>query len=494
MNKKWTFINNLFIISIAVIHLHTIVLHAQEVKIIKPFSLDSYKYELSHPTYTELLLKLSRGDTLSFDEKAWLQLYSDFLKNSFQFLPEVERNRFQSQSIIKQEQTDSLAFNYTKELIEKESQKISFDAAYIRHIIESGGFGVYYGIAIDQIFEFEDMVAVGVPFLVAGANMLNPIVNNKKFSNISNNALWLRSHGKTVGTFGGLALSALLFGNDFLDKYEDYDYDDWENRKVRTQFKATHAITALSSIGLGMYGFKLGRTKDWTEGRTALYRHFCYMNTLIGMGIILSTDSDNARVYGASALISSASGYYIADRIANKYEYTRGDMITTAGYSILHTSLAMGFLLDISNRSDIEHPERLVYLPIAGAIYGTQRSLKELKNVRLTLQQGRRTNLAMAGGSLIGLGFAILIDWDEITPYYLFPYATGLLSYSLLMKHYKASNLAGINKRYKGKGKVDYTFNFMPQNILLNNMMVKKQTGINAFGGNLPILNFAMEF
>jgi hypothetical protein len=79
------------------------------------------------------------------------------------------------------------------------------------------------------------------------------------------------------------------------------------------------------------------------------------------------------------------------------------------------------------------------------------------------------TVYAASGGALIGLGIALLINSDQVTPWYLIPYATGLGSFTLAVEMLKKRNATQAFLPVKNKG--SWNFALMPQNLYLNNKM-----------------------
>jgi hypothetical protein len=319
-------------------------------------------------------------------------------------------------------------------------------STYTKYLISSGTYGFFYGLAADYIFGIDGAAASGFPLVVAGASSIIPVfaIKNRK---VSTNSLLLSLHGKSIGAFQGTMLGLLIGGNEV-------------NKNLG---KLTLGIATVSSIALGRLGYSFGRNKPWTDGRVTLYKHYGWLMPFEGMAIVAAIKSEDVRVYAATSLAFGTGGYFVADKVANNNDYSRGDVIGIQTLSLLNTGLGFG----IMSEGDFK-PAKLL-IPAAGAIGGTIVSQLWLKSTRFTYQQGRNLALAASGGALIGEGVALILNTDSGTPYYLIPYVTGMISYSLLVERYRTKNQFVSSDSVKP---VRWHFNFMPQNILINQKLI----------------------
>src|SRR5690606_26537125 len=103
---------------------------------------------------------------------------------------------------------------------------------------------------------------------------------------VSYNSLSLAIHGKAMGAGQGLALGALLIG-DQVD-----------------EGKLLLALSTASSIGLGRLGYSLGKNRPWTEGRAGLYSYYGTIMPLEGLALIGASKIDDVRIIGLTSLVS----------------------------------------------------------------------------------------------------------------------------------------------------------------------------------------------
>lgn len=333
-----------------------------------------------------------------------------------------------------------------------------------RHIINSGWNGLLYGTSIVIIAEIDGAAATGIPVITAGTSMLLPLLTNPDRS-IDYDALVLSGHGKNIGWGHGIALATLIGGEKAF----------WGGGNNSNNYKFTVGAGALSSIGMGILGNSLAKNNDWAEGRVELYRLYGWMMPFTGLSIMASF-SDEPRLYGASFLLFGAGGYLLADKVNNWNEYTRGEMRATQVLTTLNLGLGFGIFAElVDDMEEINGPQWLI--PAAGALAGTLVGHMWLKNTNLTPQQGMWTVYAAGGGAVLGLGIALLTESENITPYYLIPYATGLGAYALTVEQFQKKNnskdFLSVNK------KNNFNITFMPQNLFLNNIIQEKGYMLN---------------
>lgn len=353
----------------------------------------------------------------------------------------------------------------------------SDDILFRKHLVSSGWNGLFYGIAADVIFEIDGAAAVGLPVITAGASVIVPLLSNSS-KTITSNQLLLTGHGKTLGWAHGFALGLLINGNDAFDT----------NGKT----KLTVGLGALTSIGLGAVGNHLGKTKDWSEGRVALYRHYGWVMPFTGLSIAASF-SDDARVFGGADLLFGAGGYLLADQVNKWNEFTRGDVRATQALTALNG--ALGYCIFIDSQIDNEAGfNRIGWLiPAAGVLGGTAAGHLWLKDAKFTPQQGMTTIYAATGGALIGAGISLIINSDDFTTNYIIPYATGMATYTFAVLKLKKSNAGSAYLPIEKKANWDFAF--MPQNLYLNDKIQQKGYMINGrYIGLQPLFAASLNF
>jgi hypothetical protein len=419
--------------------------------------------------YTSLLQKHNQGDSLSLMELSWLNDYQVNLKKTFDGLPDAEKaNYYQFRLSWANKKGNKGISNISADL-----EDLGDRSAYIEHLLYSGYYGFYYGLAFNYIFNIRDPASEGIPILSAGISTIIPMVTIPD-KRVTTNALLLGGHGKFVGGFQGAALGVLLTGTG------KGNYTD-------TKGKAIAAIASLSSIGLGRLGYKFGEEKGWSQGQVALYRHYGLLMPLEGMALGLAFESEDIRTYSALSLGFGAAGYLIANKVGKLNDYTRGDVISIQGLTLLNAWLGGGIVADIEpeNGSAVLYPALL-------ALGGTVAGQLWLKDARLTTLQGRVTMYAASGGAFIGLGIVTIANPISITPYYLIPYLTGLASYSLFVNKFMKENTTAL---LGTKESQPWNLSIAPQNILLNKRMgVERATHPDSQFGYLPAITASLRF
>ncbi len=351
------------------------------------------------------------------------------------------------------------------------------DIIFRRHLVKSGYHGLLYGIAGDIIFGIEGPAAAGLPVIVAGTSVLVPLLTNST-RQINYGSMILSGHGKSVGWIHGFSLSALILGEDMFN----------ENR-----YKATVSIGALSSIGGGILGRSLANRNSWSEGRIELYRHYGWVMPFTGSATVLAA-VDDVRLAGAGLLLSGAAGYFIAGKISDWNDFTRGEVRATQTLAFLNMGLGYGIMSDKQSggeESDFDRTD--LFFPAIGALSGTVIGHFYNRNLNFTPQQGMMTGYAAAGGAIVGLGIALLTDSEKITPYYLIPYATGLGSYIAAVEILKRrGGTYSLSDEKKTNG---LNVSFMPQNLIINNRLGDKGFFVNGqYRGMQPMFAASLTF
>lgn len=318
---------------------------------------------------------------------------------------------------------------------------------YRRHLINSGINGLFYGLAFDDIAGIDGAPAAGVAVISTGTSILIPVLSNSA-KTITPNSMILSNHGKLIGWVHGFALATLIGG---------------ENAWNETNKNLTLSMGIASSIGLGILGNSLGKSMSWTDGQVALYRHYGWVMPLTGISIAASF-SDSPRLYGASVITFGAVGYLLADRVYHYYPYTRGDVRATQVLTVFNGGLGFGILADKEDRGSSSQAD--ILFPAIGVITGTVIGHLWTKDANLSPKQGLQTAYAATGGSILGLGIALLTNSQKITPYYVIPYITGMGTYAFILERMKKINKTeGFLQEDK---KTNWQFAFMPQNLYLN--------------------------
>ena len=338
----------------------------------------------------------------------------------------------------------------------------SDDIQFRRHLVVSGWNGLFYGFAFDYVFGINGTAAAGLPVISAGTCVLVPLLTNSSKS-INFNQLLLSSHGQTLGWAHGFALGAIINGNDAFSS---------DNKA-----KFTVGLGAVTSIGLGILGNSLGKNKNWSEGRVALYRHYGWVMPFTGL-CVSAAFSDNARFFGASDLVFAAGGYLLADQVNKWHEFTRGEIRSTQALSLMNGALGLCIFADTQTDNAVGDFNRKGWLlPAVGTLAGTAAGHLWLKDANLTTSQGITTIYAATGGAIIGIGIDLIASSDNFTLNYLIPYATGMgaFTYAVVKLRNKNAGQAFLPLDKKR----NWDFAFMPQNLFLNNKIAEKGFTLN---------------
>jgi hypothetical protein len=452
MNRILTLLTLLFFFSITVT--------AQE------FTAASY-WNMEHdPLYTSLLERQNKGDTLSVEEQRILADYKVKLNEYFEKLSDNEKSiYYKNRATWKEKPAEmyKVAPQQGTDVFSGERSK------YTQYLITNGIFGALYGVGTCAVLGVEDEnVITGVTLLSAGTSILVPVFSIKD-RYVSYNSLALSTHGKTIGAIQGIALGALAFGDNLDDE---------------GLAKFTGALAIGSSITLGRIGYNLGKNKPWSEGRASLYSYYGLLMPFEGLALDVALKVEDPRIYGLTSLVFGTGGYLIADRIANKNDFTRGDITATGTLAALNGLLGFSIFSDIIANN--EESTGFILLPAIGALGGSMAGHLWLKDARLTNQQGRNIALSTAGGSIIGLGLIALIGSESAAPFYISGYITGMTTYAIMVGSYKKNNNAFSQGQEKKTG---WNFNIMPQNIFLN-----KRIAVSAFANPGKRIDFLPAF
>lgn len=395
------------------------------------------------PAYTSLKQRQSDGDTLTLQEQSFLSDFKARLDAYFEKLPDDEKSvyyKYRSKWAEK-------PLTSGKSEIHQDQEVFAGDkSAYTRYLVSSGVFGFIYGITAAAIIEpEEESITTGLALLSAGTATLIPILSLEEKS-VTYNSLKLSIHGKAMGYAHGAALGMLIQGDNI------------------DEGKLLLTLAGVSSISLGRLGYSLGRDKPWSQGRVALYSHYGILAPLEGLALVAAFESEDPRIYGASILAFGATGYLMADKVADWNDFTKGDIISTQTLTLLNAMLGFGIVAD-KNYEEGEFSGSDLLFPALGALGGSVAGHFVTKDTRFTKQQGRNTALAATGGSVVGLGMAALVSPERPTLYYVIPYITGLTTYSLLVNNYRRSNASSV-PGYSETSR--WNINLTPYNIFLN--------------------------
>lgn len=334
------------------------------------------------------------------------------------------------------------------------------DLLFRRRVVSSTFNSLLYGGALVAIIEPESgAAAAGIPIIAGGIGALVPVLTNENWP-VTANQLTLTTHGQLVGWAHGFGLSALILGDGLFDDESE------EAEGIGTDAKIAIGLGALTSIGMGIAGKSLGKKMDWSEGQAsmlALWGGIGPAATALAVGSF----AEDPRIFGASILVGGAGGYLIGNAVNKSDSYTRGDVRAITALTTMNGILGLFVASDIIE-DDVEENlgQWALLVPAAGMVSGALIGQAWLKNADLTPRQGMTTIWSASGGALLGLGVALLVDSESMTPWYAIPYATSLGAYAFSVEMMKKKN-AGMATGFDKK-KSNWNFSFMPQNYFLN--------------------------
>jgi len=399
-------------------------------------------WKMEHDSsYLSLLNIQKAGGTISSAEQSFLDDYKIKLSAYFERMTDIEKSNYYKNRETWKERPE-------KENFRDDDQAFAGQrSSFTQYVVSSGIWGGFYGLSFDYIFNINGPALAGFPLITGGVSSIIPIISIKD-KKVTTNSLWLANHGKAMGAFQGAMLGILFTGGT----------------ETKSDGKIIVGLATASSIAFGRIGYNIGKTKNWSEGRVSLYRHYGWLMSLEGFAVMTAISSDNPRLEALGGMVGGFSGYLLANRVANRNNYTRGDVTSIQTLTLLNTELGLGIMSDIESTGDAK-----ILIPAATAMAGTLIGQAWMKNAALTNQQGRNIALATTGGAVIGLGISIIFS-ESATVNYVLPYLTGLATYCVIAETYRMKNsqtTSLLNKASNG-----FHFSFMPQNIFINNKMI----------------------
>ncbi|MRR19415.1 hypothetical protein EG827_04405 [bacterium] len=352
------------------------------------------------------------------------------------------------------------------------------DLLFRRRVVSSAVNNALYGAALVVIVEPENgAAAAAVPIIGAGIGALVPVLTNEKRP-ITVNQLTLANHGQLIGWAHGFGLSALIMGDNLADG---------DNYKIAV------GLGAATSIGMGILGKSFGKNKPWSEGQAAMLALWGSVGP-VTTGLVAGSFVEDPRLFGLSILAGGAGGYLVGNAVNKSDSYTRGDVRAIAALTTM-TGVLGGFIASDIIEDDVEDNlgEWAFLCPAAGVISGALVGQAWLKNAELTPRQGMTTIWSAAGGALLGIGVAVLINSESFTPYYAIPYATSLGAYAVAVEMMKKQNAGTVSLTDSGKN--HWSFSFMPQNYFVNEKIIDSGFKVNGHDARLqPMFSASVTF
>jgi len=340
----------------------------------------------------------------------------------------------------------------------------------------NAGYGIYYGASFSAIVGLEAAASTGVSLITGGLWMLGPAFNSKKYEGITESTMRAANTGKILGLVYGGSLGLAIAGDN-------------EN-----SVKAILGLSTIGSITLGEIAFQNQKRKNISDGKIEMMRHYGFLGTAVGGSILAATNTDNLNLIGAGLLAGGVGGLFVGNTMANKYDYSRGDVDALSSLGVISTGL--GFAV-IANALDTnpEISNAIFLVPASTAVAGTLIGQRQVKNVHLTKRQGSTINLSSAGGALLGIGVMLVAGGESATAWVAVTSATALIAHQIVFNRYKkdnlVNNLKGDNSRKK---KYDFSMKLSPENYFINKNPSARVIADPRLAAASPLVNMTLKF
>lgn len=460
MKLNWITRLLLFFTLIFSIHFST---NAQEL-----YSARGFWEELNKKSYQDILTKKLNGSTLSSDEEAYLQDYEAYLDNYYDRMSEEAREEFQR---MKPQWDGEIILS---EESSQEPLPIQDFNLRARDRVVNGIYGLYYGASIVGILEVESGAAAGIPLIMGGLWQLGPVINPKKYDDITLATVRAGNSGKLLGLGYGASMGLMIGGES------DNNY------------KWVLGLSSIGSIALGEIGFQTQKKKGLSVGYVEMVRHYGFLVPSVASLTYLSFDQ-NLHVLGGTLLAGGVAGLLLGNNVAKKYDYTSGDVDVVSSLTLI--SAGLGATIPIQMLEENESSTGFLLIPVATAVAGSLIGQKSVKGVKFTQRQGSTVSLASGGAALIGFGAVLLTESESPALYFGIPSVSALIMHQVLASSYRKKNLErnlniGLNEEGK---RLKFSMKVTPENYFAHKQMTE-----NRFMANpdltYPIVNFKLTF
>ncbi len=404
------------------------------------YSAKGYWDETKKDPYKTILESKLKGESLSSDQEKYLLDYQEHLAKYYLNMSEEEKVKYAQ---LKSE-WDKKPVTYVPTTEE------DFNLRPKDRLI-NGLYGAYYGASLVAIAETDNAgVSVGVPLIMAGLWQLGPVINPKKYENISVATIRAANGGKILGLGYGLA-AGLAIGGDSDNTY-----------------KWSLGLSTVGSIALGEIAFQTQKKRQLSVGHVDLMRHYGFLGPVVtGLGYLAIDENPN--LIGASLLAGGVAGLIIGNKTAKRYDYSQGDVDVISSLTWISAGLgatvAVGTIEDDINRG-------LILIPAATAVAGTFFGQRSVKGVHVTSRQGSTISLASGGAALIGLGAVALTETEGAGWWVGVPSACALIMHQSLFHSYRKKNLEdGLRMGRVNKHPTQFSMRVMPENFFVNRQL-----------------------
>ncbi len=377
-----------------------------------------YWEETTKPNYQTLKQKLIKGDSLTDNEKTYVQDYDVYLRGYFQKMSQDERDNY----VRLKERWDS-ELSTTKVATQTSVSQNSTDEFEwrARDRLSSALYGIWYGSSLVVVANITSSAAGGIPLITGGLWMLGPAINPKKYEHITRKTLRASNTGKLLGLGYGAGLGLALGGNS-------------DNTG-----KLAFGLSTVGSIVLGELAFYEQQKNNYSAGHIEMMRHYGFLGPWIALASVVGAGADNVNVNGLAILGGGVGGLLIGSNVANKYDYSRGDADVVSSLTLISTGVGFAAMADsYKNNSD---SKSLLFIPAASSVIATILGQRAVKGVHLTDKQSSAINLSAAGAALMGLGIVSLTKSQSPSVWIGVPTGLALITHLALFHKYKMENL-----------------------------------------------------
>lgn len=431
-----------------------------------------YWQESTKQSYLTIKEKKDKGQTLTADEEAYVQDYEAYLLTYYNRLSDEEKQQYQR---MKDQWDRELVLPLVAPQAPQQQQQAEFEWRGRDRVINAA-YGIYYGASLAAIVNLEDAAAAGIPLITGGLWMLGPAFNSKKYEGITESTMRAANTGKILGLVNGLFMGLAIGG----------DGEDTGNLAL--------GLSTIGSITLGEIAFHAQKRKNISDGKIEMMRHYGFVGPLVGGSILAATSTDNANLIGLGLLAGGVGGIIVGNKVASKYDYTRGDVDALSSLGVISTGLGVAVIANaLENNADVSGAIWLV--PASTAVAGTLIGQRMVRNVRLTKRQGSTINLSSAGGALFGLGVMLIVNSESPTAWVAVPSSVALLAHQIVFSRYKKENLL---KSLKGENsrnrKFDFSMKLMPENYFVNKNPSQRVIADPRLAAATPLVNMTLKF
>lgn len=445
----------LLIITISIILILSSTLGAQEL-----YTARGFWQETKKETYRKIADRKLKGDSLTSSELLYLEDYEKYLAGYYERLSDEEKQKYQQ-----------LKGQWDQEFNVAAQPPASDFELRTRDRLVNAVYGAYYGISIVIGTEASGTAAAGIIPLTAGLWQLGPVINKKKYEGINASTIRAGNSGRLLGLLNGAFLGLALAG----------DSDTNGNTAL--------LLSTAGSIGLGEIGFQTQKRRHFSEGHIELMRHYGFLGPFASGMIIATSETTDSHAIGAGLLAGGIGGLLIGHNVAQKYNYSQGDVDVISTLTLVSAGLGFAVVGETLSESN---SQGVFVLPAVTSIIGTLLAQKSVKGVQVSKSQGNIISFATGGAALVGIGIMVVAESESVFLSIGIPSLFALAAHQAMFHSIKKKNLAEIKLGQTANKRLQFSMNVSPENYYANKQAGEKivQTGQLAS----PIVKFKLKF